>query len=321
MPNTPYRGYYYPLFSSAAKVPDDLRRALEAVDADVEGLFQDLRIPISGAIDHGDGTYSFVLSDGTVLEPIAQPIPPSNELTIGTVETADVGVPAEATIEGEPPNQVLSLVLPRGSAPKVTWDGTVIIVDGTRGPDLKSTTPGPTGKTAYQYAVEAGFTGTEAEFAEAQLPDTITWENIEGKPDAYPPETHTHSIAEVQDLSSRLAGLQDALDALKAGPWVDLPLTSPWVPYSTTSSSYYPGVRARRTAAGVQIQGMVKGGGENTEICTLPAHLNPEFGGHFASISNSQPATVFISPTGQLRYLSGGSPTSYVSINLVVPLP
>ena len=211
MPNTPYRGYYYPLFTDAAKVPDDLRRALEAVDADVEGLFQDLRIPIEGAIDHGDGTYSFVLSDGTVLEPIAQPVPPSNELTIGTVTTAGVGVPAEATIEGEPPNQVLSLVLPRGSGPNVTWDGTVIIVDGTRGPDLKSTVPGPTGKTAYQYAVEEGFEGTEQEFAEAQLPDSITWDNVDGKPGEYPPETHSHTQEQVDGLTARLTAIEASI--------------------------------------------------------------------------------------------------------------
>lgn len=137
--------------------------------------------------------------------------------------------------------------------------------------------------------------------------------------DAPPAEPHTHSIAEVQDLSSRLAGLQAALDALKPGPWVDRPLTSPWVAYST-DGSYYPGIRARRTAAGVQIQGMVKGGAANSEICTLPAELVPEFGGHFPAISNSAAATVFISSTGQLRYLSGGSGTSYVSVNLIVPL-
>lgn len=138
--------------------------------------------------------------------------------------------------------------------------------------------------------------------------------------DAPPADPHTHAIAEVQNLSTRLGALQAALDALTPGPWVGRPLTSPWVAYST-DGSYYPGIRARRTAAGVQIQGMVKGGAANTEICTLPAELNPQFGGHFPAISNSAAATVFISGTGQLRYLSGGSGTSYVSVNLVVPLP
>lgn len=122
-------------------------------------------------------------------------------------------------------------------------------------------------------------------------------------------------------LLARVAALEELLDIAPPSPWVDLPLTSPWVPYSTSGTSYYSGVRARRTAAGVQIQGMVKGSGANTEICKLPSHLVPEFGGHFPAISNSEAATVFISSSGQLRYLSGGAPTSYVSINLVLPLP
>lgn len=139
--------------------------------------------------------------------------------------------------------------------------------------------------------------------------------------DARTPLEHQHTPADVTGLEDLLATLAQGIDALTPSPWVDLALVSPWVPYSETSSSYYAGVRARRTPAGVQIQGMVKGGGENTQICNLPASLAPAFGGHFASISNSLPATVFISNGGQIRYLSGGSSTSYVSINLVLPLP
>jgi hypothetical protein len=41
---------------------------------------------------------------------------PPNVLTIGTVESADFGDPAEATITGTSPEQVLSLVLPVGDA-------------------------------------------------------------------------------------------------------------------------------------------------------------------------------------------------------------
>lgn len=138
--------------------------------------------------------------------------------------------------------------------------------------------------------------------------------------DARTPLAHEHTSAEVTGLEDLLTTLAQGIDALTPGPWVDLALTSPWVPYSTSGSSYYPGVRARRTADGVQIQGMVKGGGANTEICTLPADLNPKFGGHFPAISNGEAATAFISSTGQLRYISGGSGTTYVSINLLVPL-
>ena len=126
-----------------------------------------------------------------------------------------------------------------------------------------------------------------------------------------------HGLAD--GLDGRLAAAEGGLDALEPGAWVDLPLTDPWRPYDPDGNSYYPGMRARRVTAGVQIQGMPKGGGENTEVCNLPSELAPMYGGHFAAISNGQPATVFVSKSGQIRYLSGGSSTAYVSFNLVVP--
>ena len=125
----------------------------------------------------------------------------------------------------------------------------------------------------------------------------------------------------VDGLDGRLTAAEGAIDALEPGEWADLTLTSPWVPYDTAGTSYYPGMRARRVPAGVQFQGMVRGGSENTEICSLPSGLAPQYGGHFAAISNGQPATVFVSKSGQVRYISGGSGTAYVSINLVVPVP
>lgn len=128
-----------------------------------------------------------------------------------------------------------------------------------------------------------------------------------------------HGLAD--GLDGRLAAAEGALDALEPGAWVDLPLADPWVPYDPAGNSYCPGVRARRVPAGVQIQGMVRGGEANTVICNLPAGAVPEYSGHFAAISNAAAATVFVSNTGQVRYISGGSSTSYVSINLVIPIP
>ena len=128
-----------------------------------------------------------------------------------------------------------------------------------------------------------------------------------------------HGLAD--GLDGRLAAAEGALDALEPGAWVDLPLADPWVPYDPAGNSYCPGVRARRVPAGVQIQGMVRGGDANTVICNLPAGAVPEYSGHFAAISNAAAATVFVSNTGQVRYISGGSSTAYVSINLVVPVP
>ena len=131
----------------------------------------------------------------------------------------------------------------------------------------------------------------------------------------------TRLTATEGDLDTRLTAAEGAIDALEPGEWADLPLTSPWSAYDPAGNSYYPGMRARRVPAGVQFQGMVRGGDANSEICSLPSGLAPQYGGHFAAISNGQPATVFVSKSGQIRYLSGGSSTAYVSINLVVPVP
>lgn len=110
---------------------------------------------------------------------------------------------------------------------------------GDKGAD--STVPGPTGKTAYEYAVEAGFEGTEQEFAAAQLPETVTWGNVDGKPATFPPESHTHTwdavtgkpttfspaahqhaLADVTGLESRLDGMDAAISSPGAG-WETLP--------------------------------------------------------------------------------------------------
>ena len=131
----------------------------------------------------------------------------------------------------------------------------------------------------------------------------------------------TRLTATEGDLDTRLTAAEGAIDALEPGEWADLPLTDPWRPYDPEGNSYYPGMRARRVPAGVQFQGMVRGGDTNSVICNLPSGLAPEYGGHFAAISNAQPATVFVSNSGQVRYISGGSSTAYVSINLVVPVP
>lgn len=41
---------------------------------------------------------------------------------------------------------------------------------------------GPRGKSAYDYAVEQGYEGTEAEYAAASLPDTVDWSQITNRP-------------------------------------------------------------------------------------------------------------------------------------------
>ena len=62
------------------------------------------------------------------------------DIKIGTVETLPAGSAATASMTGTPKNPLLNLGIPKGA-------------------------DGNAGKTAYQYAVEGGYTGTEAEFS------------------------------------------------------------------------------------------------------------------------------------------------------------
>ena len=58
-------------------------------------------------------------------------------LTIGQVAQ---GAAPQAWITGTPPNQVLSLTLPRGArghTPVMSWSGTRLVIDGAAGPDLR----------------------------------------------------------------------------------------------------------------------------------------------------------------------------------------
>lgn len=73
-------------------------------------------------------------------------------IQIGTVETLEAGSPATASMTGTPENPLLNLGIPKGA-------------DGT------------SGKSAYQYAQDGGYTGTETEFAAklaAEMPESYT---------------------------------------------------------------------------------------------------------------------------------------------------
>ena len=75
-------------------------------------------------------------------------------IQIGTVETLASGSDATASITGTAENPLLNLGIPKGA-------------DGR---------PGTSGKSAYQYAQEGGYTGTEAEFAAKlaeEMPDKL----------------------------------------------------------------------------------------------------------------------------------------------------
>lgn len=137
---------------------------------------------------------------------------PPNTLAKGTVTTAAT---ADFTITGQAPQQILNLQLPIGPEPSVSWTGDRLTVGGKQGPSLTgptSTVPGPTGKTAYQYAVDAGFKGTEEEFAQATVPDVVSWANLADKPVTFPPAAHTHTVDDVTNLQAALSDKASAAD-------------------------------------------------------------------------------------------------------------
>ena len=156
---------------------------------------------------------------------------PPNVLRIGSVTTGAAGSQASASITGTSPEQTLGLTIPRGDK-------------GDKGD--KSTVPGPTGKTAYEYALDAGFEGTEEEFAEAQLPDTITWGNVDDKPVEFPPTAHSHEWADLTDPPAEfppaahqhqqedVAGLGAALEAITGSPTTHV---AAWGPNATTGGN------------------------------------------------------------------------------------
>src|SRR5699024_10717680 len=210
---------------------------------------------------------------------------PPNKIAIGTVTTGAAGSKASASITGTPPAQTLALTIPRGDK-------------GDKG--NASTVPGPTGKTAYQYAKDAGFEGTEVEFAEAQLPDTIGWVSVEDKPSTFPPATHSHTWASITSKPSTFppakhTHAQDDIDGLVAAlaeksdtpdDWVALTLLNGWQAYEG-GGGYYLGLRARLTAEGVQVQGVVKSGAIGTIIAELPAAMAPAYAQPFVVESSS----------------------------------
>ena len=148
---------------------------------------------VVGGRDNGDGTVTFLLSDGSETAPVAVPPGPEGRGVVSIVDpdgdgTATVtysdGTTGELLLPPGPPGEdgadaplpdvswdgpVLvvggerspDLTGPEGPAPDVSWDGPRLVVGGVTGPDLTgpegaaSTVPGPPGAvpTAGDYAI------------------------------------------------------------------------------------------------------------------------------------------------------------------------
>lgn len=208
---------------------------------------------------------------------------PPNVLTVGTVTTGAAGSQASASIAGTSPSQSLSLTIPRGDV-------------GAKGATGSTGDTGPTGKTAYQYAQDAGYTGTEAEFAAAQLPEVIGWGDIEGKPATFPPDAHSHAWSTItgkpatyapsahQHAIADVTGLQAALDdATSDTGWVDVALATGYKHYTSPG----PTPQVRRIGDVVYLRGRIAMdtgsfvAGTTHTVLTLPLEYRPAFNGRY----------------------------------------
>jgi hypothetical protein len=115
--------------------------------------------------------------DGTEWQPLGTvgPAGPANDLTIGTVETGEFGDPAEVTITGDSPEQVLNFVLPPGQqGPATTLTvGTVTASDPGEDPEVEITGTSP--DQTINFVLPRGDVGPEGP---SGLPDQ---EDNEGK--------------------------------------------------------------------------------------------------------------------------------------------
>ncbi|WP_049159814.1 hypothetical protein [Corynebacterium striatum] len=86
-------------------------------------------------------------------------------------------------------------------ATSTSWDGDKLTVNGKTSPSLR----GPKG--------DKGETGSVENVSWDDIsgkPDLAsTWEQVKGKPAAFPPTTHTHTTAQVEGLDDALAGKAD----------------------------------------------------------------------------------------------------------------
>ena len=241
---------------------------------------------------------------------------PPNELAIGKVTTGAAGSDASATITGTPPSQTLALTIPRGDK-------------GNKGD--ASTVPGPTGKTAYQYAVDAGYEGTEAEFAEAQLPDTIGWGAVEDKPSTFPPATHSHTWASITSKPSTfppaththsvndITGLLARLEALEADTgWQNITVLDGFTPQNGNEP------QVRKIGNAIHFRGGISGTGLTANSSHLAMRIDAEYrpSRWVYSIASSSAANVTgaaaVASNGNIQIRTADNVGSYYMLDPVV---
>lgn len=237
---------------------------------------------------------------------------PPNVLHIGSVTTGPAGSQASAAITGTSPEQALALTIPRGDK-------------GDQGD--ASTVPGPTGKTAYQYAVDAGYEGTEEEFAEAVLPDTIEWAQVESKPTEFPPEAHEHGWADITDPPSEFPpaahehqqadvdGLVAALAALTAATtptgWTNCPVRSDFAANQGNAPQVQREGKRVQMRRGINNTGLTVSG--SFDVVDIPEGFRPAES-KYIPIAGSSAAAVgmaVVSPSGVVTVRTSATLSPY----------
>ena len=212
------------------------------------------------------------------------------------------------------------------------------------------------GTTAYEYAVQAGFEGTEEEFAQAVLPEDVSWAQITEKPETYqpaahqhdwadvtgtpatfPPATHSHAWADITGKPTTFppaAHNHDSAYEPQSGEWIVLAdpanpaaLTSPWTPFASPGGHYFQGIRYRVAATDVIVQAMLSTpGAVGSTIAALPEGHGIEYTTIQDAETNAGPAKVRVALSGsagaktaQILYYSGPASATWLHFNLVIP--
>jgi hypothetical protein len=134
--------------------------------------------------------------DGSIWMPLGT-TGPGNVLSIGTVETGEFGDPAEVTIEGDSPEQVLNFVLPPGQQgpPNVLTVGTVTASEP--GEDAEVEITGTSPDQTINFVLPRGEVGPQGPIGPIDLPDQTDnegkylttdgtdpfWETVDALPD------------------------------------------------------------------------------------------------------------------------------------------
>lgn len=117
------------------------------------------------------------------------------------------------------------------------WDGTVLTVtsaSGTSSADLKGD-PGHSGKSAYEYATEGGYTGSEEDFAEKVAQETYSVSEIDEKVSVINEELTTVKMQSFPKLTDFTRNRTYKIATFRYGGNVEL-LISPFADYGGPSA-------------------------------------------------------------------------------------